>query len=94
MESSTTKENHSSCQTEVLPIIADDEDQSPVEQVVLTVATTDDPTLPVWTFRMWTIGLLSCALLSFLNQFFAYRTEPLIITQITAQVSNLLGMTP
>ena len=65
------------------------EDQSPIEQVALTVATTDDPSLPVWTFRMWSIGLLSCVLLSFLNQFFSYRTEPLIVTQITVQVASL-----
>ncbi len=35
-------------------------DESPVEQVRLTVPNTDDPSLPVWTFRMWTIGLLFC----------------------------------
>ncbi|XP_034227177.1 oligopeptide transporter 4-like isoform X2 [Prunus dulcis] len=68
---------------------AEDDDVSPIEQVRLTVTNTDDPTLPVWTFRMWFLGLLSCALLSFLNQFFSYRTEPLIITQITVQVSTL-----
>ena len=62
---------------------------SPVEEVRLTVANTDDPNLPVWTFRMWLLGLLSCAILSFLNQFFAYRTEPLVITQITVQVASL-----
>ncbi|KAL6211449.1 hypothetical protein ACLB2K_016675 [Fragaria x ananassa] len=67
----------------------DDDDVSPVEQVRLTVTNEDDPTLPVWTFRMWFLGLLSCALLSFLNQFFSYRTEPLIITQITVQVATL-----
>lgn len=67
----------------------DDNDESPVEEVRLTVTNTDDPTLPVWTFRMWFLGLFSCALLSFLNQFFAYRTEPLIITQITVQVAVL-----
>ncbi|CAM8901438.1 unnamed protein product [Rhodiola kirilowii] len=67
----------------------DDNDESPVEEVRLTVTNTDDPTLPVWTFRMWFLGLISCALLSFLNQFFAYRTEPLIITQITVQVAVL-----
>lgn len=66
----------------------DDEEVSPVEQVRLTVPTTDDPTLPVWTFRMWTIGLVSCALLAFFNQFFAYRSQPLTITQITIQVSS------
>ena len=67
----------------------DEDEQSPIEQVRLTVPTTDDTSLPVWTFRMWTLGLLSCAFLSFLNQFFSYRREPLIITQITVQVATL-----
>ncbi|OMO85306.1 Oligopeptide transporter OPT superfamily [Corchorus capsularis] len=67
----------------------DADDLSPVEEVRLTVANTDDPTLPVWTFRMWFLGLISCALLSFLNQFFVYRTEPLVISQITVQVASL-----
>ncbi|CAN6253676.1 unnamed protein product [Urochloa humidicola] len=68
---------------------ADEEDSSPIEEVRLTVPSTDDPSQPVWTFRMWTIGLVSCALMSFLNQFFTYRTEPLIVTQITVQVASL-----
>ncbi|KAE8055073.1 hypothetical protein FH972_011939 [Carpinus fangiana] len=63
------------------------EENSPVEQVALTVPTTDDPTLPVLTFRMWVLGALSCVLLSFLNQFFWYRTEPLTITAISAQIA-------
>ncbi|GMH23679.1 hypothetical protein Nepgr_025522 [Nepenthes gracilis] len=67
----------------------DEDDESPIEEVRLTVVNTDDPTLPVWTFRMWFLGLLSCALLSFLNQFFSYRTEQLVITQITVQVATL-----
>ncbi|CAI9769196.1 unnamed protein product [Fraxinus pennsylvanica] len=67
----------------------EDDDESPIEEVRLTVSNSDDPTLPVWTFRMWFLGLLSCGLLSFLNQFFSYRTEPLVITQITVQVSTL-----
>ncbi|XP_068635317.1 oligopeptide transporter 7-like [Aristolochia californica] len=61
-------------------------DNSPIEQVALTVPTSDDPTLPVLTFRMWVLGTLSCVLLSFLNQFFAYRKEPLSITSISAQI--------
>ncbi|KAF8758042.1 hypothetical protein HU200_010797 [Digitaria exilis] len=60
-----------------------------VEQVRLTVPTTDDPTMPVWTFRMWTIGVVACALLSFFNQFFGYRSEPIVISQITVQVAAL-----
>lgn len=73
----------------ISPVVVDDDDLSPIEEVRLTVTNTDDPSLPVWTFRMWFLGLLSCALLSFLNQFFAYRTEPLVITQITVQVATL-----
>ncbi|KAI3887025.1 hypothetical protein MKX03_025599 [Papaver bracteatum] len=67
----------------------EEEELSPIEEVRLTVTNTDDHTLPVWTFRMWFLGVLSCCLLSFLNQFFAYRTQPLVITHITVQVDVL-----
>ncbi|KAE9599480.1 hypothetical protein Lal_00039507 [Lupinus albus] len=63
------------------------DENSPVKQVALTVSTIDDPSLPVLTFRMWVLGTLSCILLSFLNQFFWYRTEPLTITAISAQIA-------
>lgn len=66
---------------------SEEEVNSPVKQVALTVPTTDDPSLPVLTFRMWVLGTLSCILLSFLNQFFWYRTEPLTITAISAQIA-------
>ncbi|KAK6125538.1 hypothetical protein DH2020_040717 [Rehmannia glutinosa] len=66
-----------------------DEEVSPIEEVRLTVPNTDDPTLPVWTFRMWFLGVFSCMLLSFLNTFFSYRTEPLVITMISVQVATL-----
>lgn len=36
---------------------------------------------------MWVLGTVSCVLLSFLNQFFWYRTEPLSITAISAQIA-------
>ncbi|GAB4838395.1 oligopeptide transporter 4 [Ancistrocladus abbreviatus] len=84
LQPTTTKKPISATGTTV-----DDDDLSPIEEVRLTVSNSDDPTVPVWTFRMWLLGLLSCALLSFLNQFFSYRTEPLIITQITVQVATL-----
>ncbi|KAJ8650203.1 hypothetical protein MRB53_003226 [Persea americana] len=67
--------------------ISTDSENSPVEQVALTVPTTDDPSIPVLTFRMWVLGTLSCVLLSFLNQFFWYRKEPLSITSISAQIA-------
>ncbi|KAL0380635.1 UNVERIFIED_CONTAM: Oligopeptide transporter 7 [Sesamum angustifolium] len=65
----------------------EEEENSPVEQVALTVPPTDDPTLPVVTFRMWTLGAAACVMLSFLNQFFWYRREPLSITAISAQIA-------
>ncbi|XP_019458237.1 PREDICTED: oligopeptide transporter 7-like [Lupinus angustifolius] len=65
----------------------DSNENSPIKQVALTVSTKDDPSLPVLTFRMWFLGTLSCILLSFLNQFFWYRTEPLTITAISAQIA-------
>lgn len=66
-----------------------EDDQSPVEEVALTVPTTDDPSTPVWTFRMWALGVFSCFVLAFLNQFFAYRTEPLVISAVCAQIAAL-----
>lgn len=67
----------------------ENDDVSPIEEVRLTVSNHDDPTLPVWTFRMWSLGLASCVLLSFLNTFFMYRTEPLVISMISVQVATL-----
>ncbi|KAM7270235.1 hypothetical protein ACFE04_029449 [Oxalis oulophora] len=61
-------------------------DKSPVQQVEMTVPTTDDPTLPAVTFRMWVLGLISCVLLSFINQFYWYRNNPLNVSSIAAQV--------
>ncbi|EEF39639.1 oligopeptide transporter 1 [Ricinus communis] len=68
--------------------VVDDEevDDSPVEQVRLIVPITDDPTQPVLTFRTWVLGIASCALLAYLNQFFAYRTNQLIVTSVSAQI--------
>nr|AOZ57110.1 Oligopeptide transporter 2 [Saccharum hybrid cultivar R570]AOZ57145.1 Oligopeptide transporter 2 [Saccharum hybrid cultivar R570] len=57
-----------------------------VEEVALVVPETDDPSLPVMTFRAWTLGLGSCVVLIFLNTFFTYRTQPLTISGILAQI--------
>ncbi|WMV16615.1 hypothetical protein MTR67_010000 [Solanum verrucosum] len=62
------------------------DDNSLVEQVALTVPVTDDPTFPVVTFRMWFLGTTTCFLLSFLNQFFFYRRQPLSVSSISAQI--------
>ncbi|KAH0465734.1 hypothetical protein IEQ34_005837 [Dendrobium chrysotoxum] len=65
------------------------DDNSPIEQVRLTVPTTDDPSLPALTFRTWVLGMTSCALLAFLNQFFGYRQNPLYISSVSAQIAVL-----
>ncbi|KAM0908353.1 hypothetical protein ACQ4PT_015510 [Festuca glaucescens] len=61
-------------------------DDCPIEEVRLTVPITDDPTLPVLTFRTWFLGLISCALLAFCNQFFGYRQNPLYISSLSVQI--------
>ncbi|KAH6787441.1 oligopeptide transporter 1 [Perilla frutescens var. hirtella] len=52
----------------------------------MTVPKTDDPTIPVYTFRMWLFGIVSCLLLAFVNQFW-YRRELLSILLIAAQIA-------
>lgn len=63
------------------------DEECPVKQVELTVPKTDDPTQPVLTFRMWVLGVGACVILSFVNQFFWYRQNPLSITSISAQIA-------
>ncbi|TKY74480.1 Oligopeptide transporter 2 [Spatholobus suberectus] len=68
---------------------AKNDDVSPIEEVRLVVSNDDDPSEPVWTFRMWFLGIVSVVLLSFLNTFFGYRKEPLLVTMISVQVATL-----
>ncbi|XP_047310164.1 oligopeptide transporter 1-like [Impatiens glandulifera] len=59
---------------------------SPIEQVRLTVSIEDNPKLPCLTFRTWVLGITCCALLSFLNQFFGYRQNALVVSSVSAQI--------
>ncbi|KAM6552566.1 hypothetical protein CsatB_013328 [Cannabis sativa] len=61
-------------------------EESPIEQVRLTVSTDDDPSLPALTFRTWFLGILSCVLLAFVNQFFGYRQNQLYVSSVSAQI--------
>ncbi|GJP32898.1 hypothetical protein CLOM_g17484 [Closterium sp. NIES-68] len=67
----------------------DYDDQSPVEEVALTVATFDDPALPCFTYRVMIIGSIVCALLAFVNQYFWFRTQSIIINPIAAIILSL-----
>ncbi|KAL5549411.1 hypothetical protein UlMin_004642 [Ulmus minor] len=62
---------------------------NPIEQVRLTVSTDDDPSLPCLTFRTWVLGLASCVLLAFVNQFFGYRNNSLYISSVSVQIVAL-----
>ncbi|KAA0065000.1 hypothetical protein IC582_006263 [Cucumis melo] len=63
------------------------DDACPIKQVDITVPKTDDPNLPVLTFRMWVLGIAACVILSFVNQFFWYRSNPLSVSSIAAQIA-------
>ncbi|KAF9373737.1 hypothetical protein CPC16_001674, partial [Podila verticillata] len=69
-----------------------EEDNSPIEEVRVTVANTDDPSMPCNTFRMWFLGLLFTAVISFVNQFFYMRqTQISIGYSVVALLSLPLG---
>ncbi|KAG0277486.1 hypothetical protein BGZ95_005884 [Linnemannia exigua] len=56
-----------------------EEDDSPIEEVRVTISNTDDPQMPCNTFRMWFLGLLWTAIISFVNQFFYMRQTQISI---------------
>ncbi|KAG9068981.1 hypothetical protein KI688_009871 [Linnemannia hyalina] len=69
-----------------------EEDDSPIEEVRVTIPNTDDPSMPCNTFRMWFLGLLFTAAVSFVNQFFYLRqTQISIGYSVVALVSLPLG---
>ncbi|KAK3433640.1 hypothetical protein EUGRSUZ_D00942 [Eucalyptus grandis] len=75
--------NHSPVDDE---LSADEINDSPIEEVRLTVSIKDDPTLPCLTFRTWFLGITTCAILAFLNQFFGFRQNSLSLTSVSAQI--------
>ncbi|WRT70010.1 OPT family small oligopeptide transporter [Kwoniella shivajii] len=64
----------------------DDEDDSPYPEVRTSVHPTDDPSLPVSTFRSWFLGILMSILLPGVNQFFIYRYPNVLVPGIVAQL--------
>ncbi|CAF1257637.1 unnamed protein product, partial [Didymodactylos carnosus] len=64
-------------------------EQIPYKAVAASVPNTDDETLQCSTFRSWTIGLLFVTLISVVNQFLFFRSNPLSIGSIIAQVLSL-----
>ncbi|KAK8936897.1 Oligopeptide transporter 1 [Platanthera zijinensis] len=66
-----------------------EENDHPIEQVRLTVDPCDNPKQAVLTIRTWILGTVSCALLSFANNFFGYRTNQLFIGPVCVQIVSL-----
>ncbi|KAJ4980997.1 hypothetical protein NE237_031834 [Protea cynaroides] len=70
-------------------VVAEEVNDSPIEEVRMTVPITDDPTMATLTIRTWILGLGACILLSFINQFFRFRQNPVGIGSITVQLTIL-----
>ncbi|XBH90197.1 hypothetical protein VPH35_081930 [Triticum aestivum] len=61
----------------------------PIEEVRNTVPITDDPSEPSLTIRTWVLGMSSCMLLAFVNEFFMYRSNQLSIGTVLVQIATL-----
>lgn len=89
-----TKINYAKSESSIeLPVqkkcCAEEVNDSPIEEVRLIVPITDDPNIPCLTFRTWVIGLTSCMLLAFVNQFFSYRQNPIGVSSVCIQLVSL-----
>ncbi|KAF9359860.1 hypothetical protein BGX26_011237 [Mortierella sp. AD094] len=70
----------------------DDDDDSPIEEVRVTIPNTDDPNVPYNTFRMWFLGLLWTSIVAFVNQFFYLRQTSVSISySVVALLSLPMG---
>ncbi|KAF9897082.1 hypothetical protein BX616_006219, partial [Lobosporangium transversale] len=64
----------------------EEEENSPIPEVAAIVSNKDDPTLPVMTFRYWIMAIVFSLILSFFNQFFWFRTNPMMISSMVIQL--------
>ncbi|KAK0505821.1 glutathione transporter [Armillaria luteobubalina] len=69
--------------------VEDFDDESPYPEVRAAVSSVDDPSMPVNTFRMWTIGLFFTFFLPGLNQVLGMRYPSLYITGLVIQLLSL-----
>ncbi|KAH7050568.1 OPT family small oligopeptide transporter [Linnemannia elongata] len=74
-------------ESQITPV--DLEDNSPIEEVRAIVPVTDDPSMPTNTFRMWFLALFFTLLVSFVNQFFYLRQNPVSITYTVVSLISL-----
>ncbi|CAF3979233.1 unnamed protein product [Rotaria sp. Silwood1] len=82
---------HSNEYTEVSPLLRNTQENSTLheslyEEVASNVSNRDDPTILCFTFRSCFLGILLTSLLAFTNQFFSFRTMPIFLNMLVAQV--------
>ncbi|XP_042460093.1 oligopeptide transporter 1-like [Zingiber officinale] len=65
-------------------------DDSPIEQVRLTVPPTDDPTLQVLTIRTWLVGIPLCILQTVLVRIGIFRRQLISISSVCIDISLLM----
>ncbi|KAH7926403.1 OPT oligopeptide transporter [Leucogyrophana mollusca] len=71
----------------------DTEEDSPYAEVCSAVSNVDDRSMPVGTFRAWTLGLMWTILLPGLNQFFYFRYPYVSISSLVSQLLSFpLGL--
>ncbi|KAK1273794.1 Oligopeptide transporter 5 [Acorus gramineus] len=66
--------------------VSDEIEESPIEEVRLTIPITDDNTLPTLTFRTWVLGISSCLFLAFALQILAFRQNFIFISTTCIQI--------
>lgn len=89
VESRVESTRYSTASRTTTPSTFEYDDESPYPEVRAAVASIDDPTMHVNTFRMWVLGIFYTILISALNQFFSMRYPSIIITGIIAQLTAL-----
>ncbi|KAF9171457.1 hypothetical protein BGX21_007394, partial [Mortierella sp. AD011] len=60
-------------------VVLEEEENSPIPEVAAIVSNTDDPSLPSLTFRFWVMAIAFSVIISFCNQFFWFRQNPITI---------------
>ncbi|CAO3568081.1 unnamed protein product [Mortierella alpina] len=67
-------------------VVLEEEENSPIPEVAAIVSNKDDPSTPVLTFRFWVMAVIFSIILSFFNQFFWFRTQPMTISTLVIQL--------
>ncbi|KAI8098534.1 OPT family small oligopeptide transporter [Halteromyces radiatus] len=70
----------------VSPSFVESIEDSPIEEVRAAVPPTDNTDLPTATLRAWLWGIIFSCAISFTNQFFWFRANPLTIKVIVVQL--------